>query len=173
MDEGGAVLALLEPGLLADPVRGSPLVAVVLDVLKALLPGRLPRPGVGVGIVTSTGASGVMAADACHAEGVPVARLSPETRQRLSEIIPAYGSTLNPVDLTAMVLNDVSLYGKAYQIMREAPEVGALAVMLSSPRGEYLEENVRQIRTLAEQAHQPLVVAVTSGEEYSGWEWST
>lgn len=139
----------------------------LLDVLKALLPGKLPRPDGGVGIVTSTGASGVMAADACHDEGVAVAALSPATRSRLGEFIPAFGSTMNPVDLTAMVINDVSLYGRAYEIMRAAPEVGSLAIMLSSPRGPEHEPHIADIRSVAARAEQPMVVAVTSGEVYT------
>ena len=139
----------------------------LLDVLKALLPGKLPGPDRGVGIVTSTGASGVMAADACHDEGLKVAELSSETRSRLGEFIPAFGSTINPVDLTAMVINDVSLYGRAYEIMQAAPEVGSLAIMLSSPRGPEHAPHIADIRRVAEQAEQPMVVAVTSGEVYT------
>lgn len=139
----------------------------LLDVLKTLVQAKLPARGRGVGIVTTSGASGILAADACAAEGVAVAELSLETRQRLGEFIPAYGSTLNPVDLTAMVLNDTSLYIKAYDALREAPEVGALAVMLSSPRGSLAETTFRDIAATARHTEKPLVVAATSGEAYT------
>lgn len=139
----------------------------LLDILKSLVQGKLPDPGAGVGIVTVSGASGIMTADACSAEGVAVASLSEATRQQLDPFIPAFGSTLNPVDLTAMVLNDDSLYIKAFDVMRQAPEVGALAVMLSSPTGAMGDRIISDLKATAEQTGKPIVVAATTGERYT------
>ncbi|MFZ5827794.1 MAG: acetate--CoA ligase family protein [Bacillota bacterium] len=139
----------------------------MLDTLKVLLQGKYPRTGLGVGVVTTSGASGIMAADAAHTEGVAMAELSEETRRRLGQFIPAFGSISNPVDLTAMVLNDSTLYIRAFDIMREAPEVGALAVMLSSPTGALKDRTFADIRATAEQSEKPMVVVATSGEAYT------
>ncbi len=135
----------------------------MLDVIKVLIQGKLPRPGAGVGIVTTTGASGIMAADACAAEGVPVAELSEATRRRLAAFVPVYGSTANPVDLTAMVIQEPGMYTKAYQTVREAPGVGALALLHSTPTGALVDALLAGIKATAAESDKPMVNVITSG----------
>lgn len=63
--------------------------------------GACPRPaGNRVIIQTHSGGPGAAAADACSRAGVVLAKLSPQTREKLSPLVPATGSMNNPVDLT-------------------------------------------------------------------------
>jgi acetyltransferase len=60
-----------------------------------------------VGIMTTSGGAGVLLADACTAAGLEVPEL-PAAEQRILRAVmpePFYGSTANPVDTTAQVVN--------------------------------------------------------------------
>jgi acyl-CoA synthetase (NDP forming) len=54
-----------------------------------------------VGILTMGGGWGVLAADACAAEGLSVVELTPETKSNLDKFLPSWWSRGNPVDTVA------------------------------------------------------------------------
>jgi len=54
-----------------------------------------------VGVISTSGGAGAWAADLCGAEGLDVPVLSAALQQDLSQWIPEFGSTANPVDVTA------------------------------------------------------------------------
>jgi acetyltransferase len=60
-----------------------------------------------VGIMTTSGGAGVLLADACTAAGLEVPELPAAEQQALRALMPEpfYGSTANPVDTTAQVVN--------------------------------------------------------------------
>jgi acetyl-CoA synthetase (ADP-forming) len=63
--------------------------------------GASPRPaGNRVIIQTHSGGPGAAAADAGSRTGLVLAKLSPQTREKLSPLVPATGSMNNPIDLT-------------------------------------------------------------------------
>lgn len=63
----------------------------------------LPR-GSGVAVLTISGGLGVLVSDACERWGVPMAVLGDATVAELRSLLPVYGSSVNPVDLTATLL---------------------------------------------------------------------
>ena len=74
----------------------------LLDVclqLASLRPGQLPA-GERVLLSSFGGGSGVISTDQCAREGLTVAPLDADTRQRVAPLLPAISSTLNPIDLT-------------------------------------------------------------------------
>ena len=72
----------------------------LLSVAAAL--ARFPHvPVAKVGIVSTSGGAGGWAADLCGMSGLDVPVLSEGLQQELSEWIPEFGSTANPVDVTA------------------------------------------------------------------------
>ena len=60
-----------------------------------------PARGNRVAIVPGSGGAGGLAADALSSAGLDVAELSAATQAAIGAFIPSYGSTRNPVDLTA------------------------------------------------------------------------
>lgn len=62
--------------------------------------GRLPE-GKRVAIVTNAGGPGILATDACIAEGLELCDLSAATQRKLERFLPPEASTTNPVDLIA------------------------------------------------------------------------
>ena len=72
------------------------------DVVEGLLQRipELPR-GNRLGIITTSGGGGILAADEAENWGLVVPELDPATREKIAQFIPAYGSPMNPVDITA------------------------------------------------------------------------
>lgn len=95
-----------------------------------------------VTIVTTSGGAGVYATDLCTELGIETSVLSPHTEAALGEIVPAYGRTRNPVDLTAHVVNDVSILKTSLRLLLDDPETGVLLFLLS---GKGLPEQAREV----------------------------
>jgi acetyl coenzyme A synthetase (ADP forming)-like protein len=70
----------------------------LIDVATLLSAQPVPH-GRRVAIVTNAGGLGILAADACEAAGLELPRPSDTTRAALAEVMPAEGSSANPVDL--------------------------------------------------------------------------
>jgi len=63
--------------------------------------GACPQPGGNrVIIQTHSGGPAAAAADACSRTGLVLAKLSPQTHEKLSPLVPLTGSMNNPIDLT-------------------------------------------------------------------------
>jgi acyl-CoA synthetase (NDP forming) len=113
--EAGAKAAASHTGALAsaDKVVDSALrqagIARVADIDALLDAGALFATGARmlgkrIGIVTTSGGSGILAADAIEACRMQLAELEPATIADLSAVVPSYGNATNPVDVTAAVL---------------------------------------------------------------------
>ena len=72
----------------------------MFDVAVLLASQPIPQ-GSRVAIVTNAGGPGILAADACEANGLQVAPLTPETTTALRSFLPATASVANPVDMIA------------------------------------------------------------------------
>ncbi len=90
---------------------------------------RSPLPaGNRVGIVTTSGGTGVLMADACEMTGLKVPLLDEATQKALSAHVPSFGSTVNPIDVTAQV----SINPMGHGTGKMSPLVGTLAVLAAS-----------------------------------------
>ena len=100
----------------------------LFDCAEAL--GKAQRPvDRGLGIITNAGGPGVMAIDALEAWGVEPATLSPETLNKLSEVLPPFWSHGNPMDILGDATEE--RYLKALQIGLQAPELFGLVVIMT------------------------------------------
>jgi len=72
----------------------------LFDVAALLAHQPLPR-GRRVAIVTNAGGPGILAADACEANGLELPALREATRAELRSFLPAAASVANPVDMIA------------------------------------------------------------------------
>jgi acetyltransferase len=80
---------------------------------------------------TTTGGAGVYVADLCADLGIEMSTLSAKTEAALGKIVPSYGRIRNPVDLTAQVVNDISILKASLKILLDDPETGVLLFLLS------------------------------------------
>jgi acyl-CoA synthetase (NDP forming) len=77
-----------------------PDVADLVELVVARRAGPGQR-GTGVGVVTTSGGAGSLAADQIEAHGLTVPVLSEHTQARLRAVLPVFGAAQNPVDVTA------------------------------------------------------------------------
>ena len=87
---------------------------------------RLPK-GTRVGILTPSGGAGTWLADVCEHHGLTVPVLDAQTRAAIDRMLPAYGATRNPVDVTAQVIFTVG-YAPALELLARAPGIDAVLV---------------------------------------------
>lgn len=94
------------------------------DALAAFSAHPRGLPAGGLGIVTISGGPSVAAADACEEARVAVPELSEATQARVRALVPEFGATRNPVDMTPQM--DPSRMGACVKAVAEDPQVRAL-----------------------------------------------
>jgi len=114
----------------------------MFDVAALLASQPLPR-GPRVGIVTNGGGPGILAADACEAEGLQVPVLEEATQARLRTFLPRQASVQNPVDLIASATPEQ--YRLAVEAVMADPNVDALIVIFVPPLVVQAEEVARGV----------------------------
>jgi acetate---CoA ligase (ADP-forming) len=144
----------------------------LVDCVRAFAGNKLPTDA-NVGIVTVSGGAGVLLADRCAAHGLQVPPLSEETRERLRQVLPAYASTQNPVDVTAGVLNDSGLLRKSLGIILADPGIGSLIVVASSVEGTLAEAIAAELAALDATTNKPILVSWNARESRVGSAYET
>jgi acetyltransferase len=135
----------------------------MLDILHLAQAGVLPaRPRIAV--VSISGGLGVWAADQAGLLGLPMAEFTPETRAKLDAILPTYGSSLNPVDATAQLLNDPSMLRGLLAAVQSDPGVDLvyLAMGLQEQAGERFAADVIEVTS---GSATPMVISWVCGPE--------
>jgi len=102
----------------------------LFDVAALLSHQPVPR-GNRVAILTNAGGPGILAADACEANGLELTSLTESTRVRLRAFLPAAASVGNPVDMLASASADH--YRRALAIMLEDDQVDAVITIFIPP----------------------------------------
>ena len=97
----------------------------LVNSAELFLSGIRPR-GRRLVALSNSGASCVMAADCADDLGLTLAQLSATTCEQLKQLLPGFSTATNPIDLTASLLTDSSLFGKALDIIGRDDSVDML-----------------------------------------------
>jgi acetyl coenzyme A synthetase (ADP forming)-like protein len=97
----------------------------------ALLAHQPLPAGPRVAIVSNAGGPAILAADACEARGLSLARLAEATRANLTAFLPAAASVGNPVDMLATASADD--YRRALPLLLEDPAVDSVLAIFIPP----------------------------------------
>jgi acyl-CoA synthetase (NDP forming) len=135
----------------------------LLDAGQAFDSPRKPK-GPRVAVVTTSGGSGILAADEVAARGLELSDLRPQTRAALAEIIPSFGSADNPVDVTAAVLSDPSLFDRSLDAIAADDTVDMIIGCFCVMTGLDVEKAVRSLARVAEQYGKPVFVSRTGAD---------
>lgn len=81
-------------------------------------------------VVSNSGASCVMAADSAQALGIELATLSEATVNTLAAQLPSFATATNPIDITAALLTDSSLFGRILSILSDDSAVDLYLVAI-------------------------------------------
>src|SRR5436305_5753252 len=137
----------------------------VVDTLEELVDcadvlARCRAPVQGPGIVTNSGAVKGFALDFCDQLGFEVPRFAPATIDRLKAVLPAFAPLDNPLDITAMVLRDVSLWPRTAEAVLADPGIGSLCLPMVAGMLQYAMAKVDALLPAVRAGGKPTVVAV-------------
>ena len=123
-----------------------------------------PRPSAGAAaagasaIVTNAGGPGILATDACEAQGLEFPSLSPETTAALRAFLPAAASVANPVDMLAAAPPDH--YQRTLKLVLADSNVDSLLVIFIPPIATDPEAVARAIVDGTREAGEKPVLAI-------------
>ena len=133
----------------------------LIDAAALLSTQPLPR-GRRVAILTNAGGLGILAADACDAEGLELPALHPDTVEALTKVLPAEASVANPVDMLGSATAEV--YGLALPLLLADPYVDSVIVLFVPPVIAGADEVAAAVVAAAESAgtEKPVLAAILS-----------
>lgn len=117
-----------------------------------------------VAVVTTSGGSGILAADAIESWGLELAALSEQTMATLDEIVPAYGATANPVDVTASVMSNPALFDDALGAIADDGGVDAIVACFCVLTGKDVDDVVSALARVRERTGIPVLVVRTGAD---------
>lgn len=97
-------------------------------VFLAKMRGCPPRPMPRVAILSSSGGSGILAADRAVAAGLALAEPGAATVEALKAALPAFASARNPCDATAQATADPAMLTRCAGLLLDDPAVDALVL---------------------------------------------
>ncbi len=127
-----------------------------------------PLPGKRFGFVTASGGASEIIADRSEDEDIEIPEFTPETVERLRQVIPEFGAAQNPVDVTGYILVNRDLLRNALLAVQDDPGLDALVLVTDLPRsappGEVAPviEMYRQTVELLNNSSKPVVVMGTT-----------
>jgi acetate---CoA ligase (ADP-forming) len=129
----------------------------MLDLAAGFLAcgARLPA-GKRVAICTSSGGGGGWLADAAAAAGLEVPELDTATRAAVDVHLPPYGTSQNPVDVTAQAIFKLG-YAALARLLIASPAIDGLLIVSSTRRPEVLERDRERLTALGREAAKPIL----------------
>jgi acetyltransferase len=141
-----------------------------LNYMKAFSFQRPPR-GRRVGIVTFSGANGVMASDELHEHGFEVSRFAPATNDRLRKFLPSWQAPANPLDLWAALGAGNRLVHEEgiLSVLSDENTDAVLVVLLALSNADF--DGIREIYQAARQRHpdKPVFTVMIGGQVKEKW----
>jgi acetyl coenzyme A synthetase (ADP forming)-like protein len=131
----------------------------LFDVAQVLSDQPLPA-GRRVGIVTNSGGPGILAADACEANGLVVPELSDTTQAALRKFLPAAAGVRNPVDLVAS--GSPGDYEKTIRLLLDDDNIDAVLVAFTPPLVTQADDVAAAVASASHGADKPIIANFVS-----------
>ncbi|WP_218612773.1 acetate--CoA ligase family protein [Pseudonocardia sp. KRD291] len=145
---------------------------VLVDDVEELLAAATvlrgqPRPaGRRIAAVSTSGGAGILAADRCEGHGLALPELAPETQDKLSRLVPAFGALANPVDVTAQLFNTGErAFGDVCSIVCADPSVDALLILLTMVVGDEAADLAEDLTAAMSGSGVPCSVVWLAGQD--------
>ncbi len=127
----------------------------MLDIAAAFSLCRLPA-GRRVAVVTGSGASAVWMSDILSAHGLEVPLLEPEIQARIGALLPSFGSSQNPIDMSAQAVRDVG-YGKMVAILQDSKNIDAVMILPSLATQHISVRDAKDLAIVNQTATKPIL----------------
>ncbi len=138
----------------------------LIDYTQAFASGKRPA-GNRVAIVTISGGGGILMADQCVESGLSVGPLTPESERKLKDIIPAFGSWQNPIDITAGIFNNPEMLAQAMRIIVDDPSVDSIVVINASLQGDIALARAKELVELDRTTSKPIMTAWSARTKFA------
>ena len=102
----------------------------LVHAAELYLQGWQPK-GRRMAVVSNSGATCVLTADAVDRYGLELAQFTAETEEQVRQVLPDFAASRNPVDITAALLSDSGLFGKV--LPRVGEDAGVDILMIGIP----------------------------------------
>ena len=135
----------------------------MLDMLEVFCRERRAS-GRGLGIATQSGGAGVMMADRAEEVGLEVPQLGTETQARISAVMPAFGATANPVDVTGQFVARPELLTESVTALMDDDSIHVVIVWLQLMTG-HVDKLVAIFEEIQERSTKPFLVCWVAAPE--------
>ncbi|MBL3592723.1 MAG: acetate--CoA ligase family protein [Synergistaceae bacterium] len=121
-----------------------------------------------VAILTTSGGGGIMMADQCDDQGLAVEPFSDALQAKIAPYLPSFGSTRNPVDMTAQVINDPEGFPACLEAVLESDETDLVVVVISMITGDAGRKMASDLARAARGAKKPVLCCWMINDEQGG-----
>jgi acetate---CoA ligase (ADP-forming) len=115
-----------------------------------------------IGVVTTSGGIGVLAADALESRGITLPALSASLRQQIRSYAP-FAQCANPVDTTAQVINEPTAFRRIVEDCTDSAELDLVAVFIAHGLAGSKDPTIRQLLAVAASRQPPDVALAALG----------
>ena len=126
-----------------------------MTIAAVLTSNPMPK-GDRVAVLTVSGGAGIWGTDTVALQGLQVPELSGAIQDEIMKLLPSYGSTRNPIDVTAQGVNSGSLQ-KSIDLLSTSSEVDAILVLLSLSSDVRMPFKEAQLKPVLDAQHKPVV----------------
>jgi len=142
---------------------------VLVDTIDELIDAadllaRAQPPTGGAGVITNSGAIKGFALDFAETIGLDIPVPAEATRAALQAALPAFASLDNPVDVTAQVIKDISIWTRAATALLADPAIGSLAMLAVPGAPKQAMDKVHALLPAIVASGKPAVVAALGDE---------
>ncbi|HCD71377.1 acetate--CoA ligase family protein [Thermovirga lienii] len=139
----------------------------IVDLGKIFGSPKRPK-GRRLGILTTSGGGGIIMADRAYDEGLEVPELPDDAKKKIEEHIPPFGSSRNPVDLTAQVINEPEGFASSVEAVIESPNIDMVTVVVSMITGESGYRVAQDIKNIFHKSPKPFACCWLINREQGG-----
>src|SRR5438105_207894 len=124
--------------------------------IAALLTTNPMPKGDRVAVLTVSGGAGIWGADTVAMQGLQVPELSETMQAEISKLLPSYGATRNPIDVTAQGVHSGGLQ-KSIDLLDVSDEVDAILVVLSLSSDTRMPFKQAELKPVLDAQNKPVV----------------
>ena len=125
----------------------------MISMIQAFI-NPMPVRACRIAIISGPGGPAVSSADACEMNNLKLADLTKESKMKLKEYIPEFGSSMsNPIDISLQATFDPILEKKTYEIVGKDPNVDMMLIYLTMLTPRY-----KDLINLQEEISKPIAL---------------
>jgi acetate---CoA ligase (ADP-forming) len=124
-------------------------------IAAVLTTNPMPK-GDRVAVLTVSGGAGIWGADTVSMQGLQVPELSETIQREIGKLLPSYGATRNPIDVTAQGVHSGGLQ-KSIDLLDVSDEVDAILVVLSLSSDTRMPLKQAELKPVLDAQNKPVV----------------